>query len=263
LGKALSDFFEEFPFATAEIIAQHFNQSKPIIKEILQQELELQRFSRRWVPYSLSNIQKVDWTAMATDLLSVLYRQADYSFSPIVTGDESWFLYLYLSDHMFTASRDNMIAREKATIKAQSVILTIFFSGVSLITVDALLSGAQFTQEYFINNILLDIVETRGRIFRRVRRGEFFVHMNNSMCHNGYKVTDELPNLKLDRVPHPPYSQDLSLCDFWLFVMLKQKIKDRVFQMVEEIMIAVHKVWDELTLDDLQSVFFNWIERFG
>jgi hypothetical protein len=31
--------------------------------------------------------------------------------------------------------------------------------------------------------------------------------------------------------------------------------------MVEEIMIIFHKVWDELTLDDLRSVFFNWIER--
>jgi hypothetical protein len=55
LGKALSDFLEEFPFVTAEIIAQHFNQSKTTIKEILQRELGLQRFSRRWVSHSLSD----------------------------------------------------------------------------------------------------------------------------------------------------------------------------------------------------------------
>jgi hypothetical protein len=29
-----------------------------------------------------------------------------------------------------------------------------------------------------------------------------------------------------------------------------------------KIMTAFDKVWDELTLDDLQSVFFNWIGRF-
>jgi hypothetical protein len=34
-----------------------------------------------------------------------------------------------------------------------------------------------------------------------------------------------------------------------------------VFQTIEEIMTAVDREWDELTLDDLQSVFFNWIER--
>jgi hypothetical protein len=53
---------------------------------------------------------------MAIDLLSVLDRQADYSFSRIVTGDEFWFLYLSRSDHMSAASRDKVIPREKATI---------------------------------------------------------------------------------------------------------------------------------------------------
>jgi hypothetical protein len=35
-----------------------------------------------------------------------------------------------------------------------------------------------------------------------------------------------------------------------------------MFQVVEEIMTAVHRVWDELALEDMQSVFFNRIERF-
>jgi hypothetical protein len=26
-------------------------------------------------------------------------------------------------------------------------------------------------------------------------------------------------------------------------------------------MTAVYRAWDELTLEDLQSIFFNWIER--
>jgi hypothetical protein len=81
------------------------------------------------------------------------------------------------------------------------------------------------------------------------------------MYYNGRKVTNELDNLKPDHVPHPPYSPDLNPCDFWLFGKLKQKIKDRVFQAVEEIMTAVYRAWDELTLEDLQSIFFNWIER--
>jgi hypothetical protein len=55
---------------------------------------------------------------MATDLLSVLHLQADYSFSRIATRDKYWFLCLYLSDHMFTASQDEVIPREKAMIGA-------------------------------------------------------------------------------------------------------------------------------------------------
>jgi hypothetical protein len=46
--------------------------------------------------------------------------------------------------------------------------------------------------------------------------------MHNSMYVNGRKVADEVDNLKLDCVTHPPYSLDLSPCDFWPFGMLKQ-----------------------------------------
>jgi hypothetical protein len=81
------------------------------------------------------------------------------------------------------------------------------------------------------------------------------------MCDNGRKVTDELENLKLVRVAHPPYSRDLSLCDFCLFRMLKHKIQDRVFDMTEEILMVICHVWSEMTFEDLQSVFFDWIQR--
>jgi hypothetical protein len=75
------------------------------------------------------------------------------------------------------------------------------------------------------------------------------------------KVTDEPDNLKLDRVPHPPYSPDLSTCSFWLFGILKQPIKDQVFHAVEEIVGAFHEVWSQMISGDLQPVFFNWIEQ--
>jgi hypothetical protein len=44
----------------------------------------------------------------------------------IVTGDESWFVYLYLSDHMFASERENVIPREKQTIGTRKIMLTIF-----------------------------------------------------------------------------------------------------------------------------------------
>jgi hypothetical protein len=76
LGKALSDFFEHSPFASAGVIAEHFGQSKHIIKEILERELGLRRFSRKWVPHSLSDLQKADRKQMAINLLAILRRQA-------------------------------------------------------------------------------------------------------------------------------------------------------------------------------------------
>jgi hypothetical protein len=79
---------------------------------------------------------------------------------------------------MFAASRDEVIPREKATIRAQKVMLTIFFNDVSLITLTALSSGARFNQEYFIHSMLPEIIEVRGR-FSIDFAGENFAHIDN------------------------------------------------------------------------------------
>jgi hypothetical protein len=71
---------------------------------------------------------------MAINLLALLRRQVELSFHQIVPGDESWFLCLYQSDHMFAATRDEVIPRKHATIGARKVMLTIFFSGAKLIS---------------------------------------------------------------------------------------------------------------------------------
>jgi hypothetical protein len=39
--------------------------------------------------------------------------------------------------------------------------------------------------------------------------------------------------------------------------MLKHEMKDRLFQMAEEIMITVEMIGEGLTLEEVQSVFFN------
>jgi hypothetical protein len=43
--------------------------------------------------------------------------------------------------------------------------------------------------------------------------------------------------------------------------MLKGVLKDPEFNSSDEIKEAVTKVWDDLTFDEVQSVFHNWLSR--
>jgi hypothetical protein len=81
------------------------------------------------------------------------------------------------------------------------------------------------------------------------------------MCHNDTKISEKLANRTIERARHPPYSPDINPCDFWLFGMLKHKMKDREFQSQGEILSAVAKMWNGLTLADVQRVFQEWMER--
>jgi hypothetical protein len=52
-------FLQKCHFAGARIIAKHFLTTASIVKESLQREWGMRKFSRRWIGHSLSDAQKV------------------------------------------------------------------------------------------------------------------------------------------------------------------------------------------------------------
>jgi hypothetical protein len=58
-------------------------------------------------------------------------------------------------------------------------------------------------------------------------------------------------------VPHPPYSPDLALCDFYLFPQLKMKLKGRRFDTIEVIEAEVQAMLYILIEHDFQDAFKN------
>jgi hypothetical protein len=80
------------------------------------------------------------------------------------------------------------------------------------------------------------------------------------MRHNRAKITEKLGKKQNARASHPSYSPDLSRCEFWLFGILKENMKDRGFRSEEQLLAAVTKNWNELRFEDIQSVFQNLME---
>jgi hypothetical protein len=62
-------------------------------------------------------------------------------------------------------------------------------------------------------------------------------------------------------VSYPPYSSDLSLFGFWLFVSIKTSLGSRVFSDADELLAAVIESLNEIQPSELQLVFHHWIER--
>ena len=60
-------------------------------------------------------------------------------------------------------------------------------------------------------------------------------------------------------VPHPPYSPDLSPCDFWLF----PNLKGCPYETIEEMKEAATKVIDTLRQEDFHGAFQKFLERYN
>jgi transposase len=162
---------------------------------------------------------------------------------------------------MFATSAREVVSRSKHNISAKKTMVTIFFTSTRLLVLNFLPKGTKFNQDYFIDTVLPNRYSEKRRIARCKGLPSFSVHMDNSICHNGAKITEKLEKRHIARATHPSYSPDLSPYDFWLFEILKQKMKERVFQSEEQILAAITESWNELTFEDIQRVFRNWMER--
>jgi histone-lysine N-methyltransferase SETMAR len=143
----------------------------------------------------------------------------------------------------------------------RKIMITIFFTACQLILLDVLPKGSKFNQQYFIDHVFPDLKMENRNFGRRMPLATFWVHMDNSMCYNGSKVVSKFDKHHIARLPHPPYSPDLSPCNFWLFWMLKGILKDEEFHSHDEIEEAITMAWNDLTFDEGQSVFHNWMNR--
>jgi hypothetical protein len=111
---------QKYPFASARVIAQHFLTTVPTIKDIIQRELWMRKFSWRWVPHFLSPAQKAARVEASKTILRVLQDAESNDFEGIATGDESWFSYCYPSSTMFARASSEIIPRTRQTIGAKN-----------------------------------------------------------------------------------------------------------------------------------------------
>jgi histone-lysine N-methyltransferase SETMAR len=81
-----------------------------------------------------------------------------------------------------------------------------------------------------------DVLE---RLRKRVQRDrtdsadEWVLHHVNAPAHNVLSIGEFLAKKYIHLLPHPPYSPDLSPCNFYLYPKLKSKLKGHHFGMME------------------------------
>jgi hypothetical protein len=69
------------------------------------------KFSRRWVRHFLSEAQKAARAEVSKEMLRILQDSEENKFDGIVTGEESWFRYLYPCSKMFARSPAEVVPR--------------------------------------------------------------------------------------------------------------------------------------------------------
>ena len=122
--------------------------------------------------------------------------------------------------------------------------------------------GQTVNKQYYV-----EVLREFKKRFRRkgpaiFKSGQWHFQQDNAPVHNSILVTDYLTKMGIKTVPHPPYSPDLTLCDFCLFPKLEKNLKGCHYETIE-IKEAVTKVIDMLTQEYFYGAFQKLLEWYN
>jgi hypothetical protein len=93
---------------------------------------------------------------------------------------------------MFARLREEVISKLRLGISIKIVMIMVLFTAQQLIVLGVLPKGEKYNQKSFVQNILPLLLNAKKPFPRQKTAINFFVHTDNSMCHNGHRVVDEL-----------------------------------------------------------------------
>jgi transposase len=118
-------------------------------------------------------------------------------------------------------------------------------------------SGQTVNQQYYIE-VLSELRERVRRKRPELWRNGWILYQENAPTHNTLSVKQFLANKNIAVLEHPPYSPDLSPCDFYLFPEIKSVLKGTHFMSVENVKAKKAEILNSLTEHDLRNCFEHW-----
>lgn len=246
---------EENPFFSQKKIAKTLEVDQRTIHHILSENLGLTRVNFRWIPYSLNDTQKESRVTISKTMLRTLSRAPSGN---IITGDETW---VYLRNPRSSMWIDSSIPRPekpKLTIGSKKVMITVFWSPKGMRMICLLPPGHRFTKQYFLDDVVIPLEKRMCE--ERPKNGTkgIFLHFDNAKPH---LVDQELEEMGLIRLQHPPYSPDLAPSDFFLFGYMKFLLEGKEFETPEGLFAEVKNILCSIPKSMLQDAYAEWIDR--
>jgi hypothetical protein len=139
-------------------------------------------------------------------------------------------------------------------------MLTIVWNPTGFHRIDFLSRRAKFNGTHYVSNILTPLAIWRETQVGKTDR-KLIVHSDHARPQTAKKVWDFLEQNGMERAPHPPYSQDLAPCDFYLFGNVKHLSAGREFADRNELEQAIMAMLDGIENVTLREVFLTWMAR--
>ena len=186
--------------------------------KILREQLGLRKICARWVPHLLTNEQEQSRVRLASQVIEK-YDKCDLRrLEEIVTGDETW-IYHFQPDSkaknkVWVLSEGDRLVIAGRCKTSNRILYAIFFYLKGPVLHIPVSKGSSVSGKFYRESVLTQLVDFYQK--RRLYTGVCGIklHHDNALAHRFATVQKYLKESGLDVLDHPPYSPDLSPCDF-------------------------------------------------
>ena len=247
-------------------ISKELSVSYGTVFTILHKDLQLKKKAAKFIPHVLTPAQRENRSDFALDFVDRFTGVFCRNLSWVVTFDEAWFHLHEPNTKMENmqwlpkgADRPQVAKRSKS---ARKVMMIPFFDRRGLVY-------CEFFENTTISQTNLMPLLVRFLHAIRIRRGvkvynrrhKYLLHMDNALPHTALYVTSGINHLGLTILPHPPYSPDLSPCDFFLFPTLKCALRGKVFRNTQELKDNILEQMALIPAHAWEQCFDDWVQR--
>ncbi len=250
----------EFPFSSGRSISSQTGIHHSTINKILRDHLHLEKRHAKWIPHLLSKDDMRRRVEYSKELYQFLSNLSDEKLCNVVTCDESWFYLNYFTSDAWLPEGEELEI-PKRMIGDQKIMIFSAFSSAGPLLLEVLPRNSKFTSAYMCE-VILPKLNNACRTQLKVRSNQkIFIHMDNAKPHTAGKTIKQIMALKFKQLPHPPYSPDISPCDFFLYGYIKEQLKGIHHDTPEELYQSIVHIVENVPKDTWLGVYKEWISR--
>ena len=176
----------------------------------------------------------------------------------IVTGDETW-IYHFQPDSkaknkVWVSSKGDRPVIAGRCKTSNRMLYAIFFDSKGPVLQIPVPKGSSVTGKFYRESVLTQLVDFYQKLGLRTGVHGIILLHDNAPAHKSATVQEYLKESGLDVLDQPPYSTDLSPCDFWLFPKLKEMLVGHHFESRCSIGSAVHRCLQHIPNEDCRAV---------
>lgn len=252
---------ETNPFASARMIARRLRIAVSTVTEHLHNSLGMKNIHFRWIPHRLNSSQKKKRVTLSKQILQFLEKAKKNKYVFILTGDESWFDYSYNYKQKWVLENDDNGDFTIPSDIQKKTMFTCFFNGSGLQFIDIKPPSVKINASYFVDRVLTKLEKLEVTQKAKRQKQMMMLHYDNAPAHNAMITQNYLSQTSFKRVPHPPYSPDLALCDFGIFGTVKTQFIGKEFESENELFEELTKFFKGKTTEFYISLFQEWERR--